>query len=366
MTLSRRILGFNGTRGLCVIFVFLQHKCGFEFYLARIGVWTFLALSGFLLIPELYSQRILVESGSSTEFKEVGKFWFKRATRIFPVYYALLIFLFIFRGSLSSWAGSDLGFRYHFFFLSNFFFPFVAPADSLGSPFGVLWTLAVEQQFYFVAPLIFLLLPSRHHIGFCIIAAIFCGVGHVWLSVSGVEQNAIYLLSPWNFAIILIGGAAGLICRRSKPDPSALWTILSLTAIVGFSLSSLSQWAQGDLVYAMLTMAVAVAIAGLLASIYRDQSGPLTTALEWAPLEVLGQISYGFYLFHNFIPNPLGKVLLIAFGSQPPAILKVTIGAAIGFALATGAAYLSWTFFEKPIIQLRSRFLKARVIAMAK
>jgi peptidoglycan/LPS O-acetylase OafA/YrhL len=362
----KKILGFNGVRGLCVILVFLWHKCGVHLHLAEIGVWTFLALSGFLLIPELHAQRILVEAGSSTEMREAGKFWFKRATRIFPVYYSVILFLYVFSGYFA-WAGSDLGFRYHVVFLSNFFFAQVAPADTLGGPFGVLWTLSVEQQFYFVAPVIFLFLPARHHIVFCGTAAIFCGIGHLWLSASDVTALTVYMLSPWNFAMILLGGLAGLVCRKggSAQEFSALWLPLSLLGIAAFSASSLIEWASEGLVYATLTMAVTMAIALMLAGIYHNQSGSLTAALEWSPFERLGQFSYGFYLFHNFIPNPLGRIFFMAFGTQPSNALKVTLGAAIGFTIATAAAYVSWTYFEKPIIQFRERALRSRASALA-
>jgi peptidoglycan/LPS O-acetylase OafA/YrhL len=359
--LPRKILGFNGIRGLCVILVFLWHKCGVPLHTAEIGVWTFLALSGFLLIPELHAQRAVVECGSSTRLKEAGKFWFKRATRIFPVYYSLIFFLFAFRGYFA-WAGSDLGFRYHVVFLSNYFFALVAPEDTLGSPFGVLWTLAVEQQFYLFAPAIFLLLPSRHHIAFCGTAAAVCGIGHIWLTMSNVAPSIIYILSPWNFAIILLGGLAGLVCRKSRSarESSVHWLTASLLGIAAFSASSLIDGASEGLVYAGLTMAVTVAIVGMLAAVYKYQRISFTRMLEWSPLELLGQISYGFYLFHNFIPNPLGKIFGIVFGSLPSNTMKVTVGAALCFAITTAAAYISWMYFEKPIIQSRTRLLKLK------
>jgi peptidoglycan/LPS O-acetylase OafA/YrhL len=359
---AKKILGFNGIRGLCVIFVFLWHKTGIQFHFAEIGVWTFLALSGFLLIPELNTQRMTVERGTSTRLREAGKFWFKRATRIFPVYYAVIFFLYAVSSHLA-WAGSDLGFRYHVVFLSNYFFAVVASQDTLNGPFGVLWTLAVEQQFYLFAPAIFLILPSRYHVAFCGIAAVCCGIGHLWLTLSGAAPIVIYMLSPWNFAIILLGGLAGLVCRerRSSQGCSVSLLALSVVGIVAFSASSLIEWATEGLVFAILTVAVTFAIVGLLAAVYMGQHMSFTRILEWPPLDLLGQISYGFYLFHNFIPNPLGKVFLMLFGILPSNGLKVTVGAALAFAIAAILAYLSWTYFEKPIIQLRARLLRPKL-----
>jgi peptidoglycan/LPS O-acetylase OafA/YrhL len=321
-------------------------------------------LSGFLLIPELHKQRVLVETGTSSEIGEAGRFWFKRATRIFPLYFSVILFLYLFSGYFA-WAGSDLGFRYHVVFLSNFFFAQIAPADTLAGPFGVLWTLSVEQQFYLVAPMIFLLLPSRHHIVFCGTAAFFCGIWHVWLSISGFTALTVYMLSPWNFAIILLGGAAGLVCRKPgfANDFSPLWLPVSLLAIAGFAASYMIEGANEGFAYAILTMAVTVAIALLLAGLYTNQTNSLITGLEWPPLERLGQFSYGFYLFHNFIPNPLGKIFYMVFGTLPSNALKVTLGAIIGFAITTAISYLSWEYFEKPIIQLRERALRSRASA---
>jgi peptidoglycan/LPS O-acetylase OafA/YrhL len=364
--LRKKILGFNGVRGLCVILVFLWHRSGVHFHSAEIGVWTFLALSGFLLIPELHAQRLLVESGTSTELRETGRFWFKRATRILPVYYAVLLALFVFSSHVD-WMGSDLGFRYHLVYLSNVFFALAAPPDTLGGPLGVLWTLSVEQQFYFVAPAIFLVLPSRHHISFCCAAAALCGVGHLWLTGAGASTLIVYMMSPWNFGIILLGGLAGLICRKNLLTQkfSEFWLPVSLLVILAFAASSLAEATSEGLAYAVLTIVVTMAIALMLGAIYNSQGGWFTAALEWSPLERLGQISYGFYLFHNFVPNPLGRIYFVAFGSLPSNLLKVTLGAAIVFVISTVAAYVSWTYFERPIIQFRERALKQRAKPLA-
>ena len=116
---SGSILGFNGLRGLSVVLVYLNHKCGLQFYSGSVGVWIFFILSGFLIIGELNRQRSKAETAASRPAAEIVTFWVKRATRIFPAYYALLAILFLTRAYFQH-AGPDLGFRYHVVYLSNY------------------------------------------------------------------------------------------------------------------------------------------------------------------------------------------------------------------------------------------------------
>ena len=232
----------------------------------------------------------------------------------------------------------------------------------MNGPFGVLWTLAVEQQFYLFAAPIFLLLPSGHHIAVCGIAAVCCGIGHIWLTLSGAAPIVIYMLSPLNFAIVLLGGLAGLVCRQrqSSAGSSVPFLALSVLGIAAFFASSLIEWANGRLVYAILTVAVTFAIVGLLDAVQRA-ANVLHEGAGMAAVRTAWTDQLGFYLFHRFIPNPLGKAFLILFGSLPSNGLKVTVGAALAFTIAASLAYLSWTYFEKPISQLRARLLRTGV-----
>jgi peptidoglycan/LPS O-acetylase OafA/YrhL len=355
---SRHILGLNGLRALSVIAIFLTHKWGLRYYIGPMSVWTFLAISGFLLIVEMDQQRIAIESGDGGVRTALRVFFTKRAIRIFPAYFGILALLFLLR-RYYAWAGPDLGFRYHFFYLSNFWISYVSPN---GGPFGVLWTLAEEQQFYAFAPFIFLLAPSRSHIAVCLIIVCLAAIAHLAMQQFGVSPLARFMTSPWNFAIICLGGAAGILRR----DPRFVrimrgWPALAIC--VGGIIAYTGVWTPENAeapTQAAPLFAVSCALAGLVAWVSVNQDSLLVRGLEWRPLEHLGVISYGFYLIHNFVPNPLGRVLPLYFGVTASPMLASSLGVAFVFILTYGLAHLSWTHFERPLLGLRSRLLPGR------
>lgn len=353
---SHKILGFNGLRGLCVIAVYLSHKCELRFYIAAMGVWAFLALSGFLIVTELHKARIETEAGRYGKGAALRTFATKRALRIFPAYYALLALLFLAR-HFYAWAGPDLGFRWHVVYLSNVFFGWLAPGT--GGPFPVLWTLSVEQQFYVMAAAAFLLVPSRFHVTMCLVFAGFAAAGHLAMQALGAGPLAVYMTSPWNFALIALGGAAGIrsrdpAWRRKLEGRTPL--VAGVAVLAAFAASwflAPTQDPEGN-----VTIFIAgVALVTLVAWIRANQSSRVVKWLEWRPLEYLGVVSYTFYLVHNFVPNPMGRLLPLYFHVEAPYLVTMTLGAALGFTISFTIAHLSWRYYEKPLLGLRARLL---------
>ena len=76
-----RIKGFDGLRGLAVLFVVLNHKMGFSIGLAGASVWLFFVLSGFLIVRILVAQRANVESERIGVIDALRAFWRRRAAR---------------------------------------------------------------------------------------------------------------------------------------------------------------------------------------------------------------------------------------------------------------------------------------------
>ena len=345
---KQKILGFNGLRGTSIVCVYLSHKCGLEFYAGALGVWTFLTLSGFLIIGELHRQRIGIEANDYGIGAGLKTFFMKRAIRIFPAYYGLIAVLFLFR-HFYSWVGSDLGFRYHLIYLSNYWIVFVSKGSG---PFGVLWSLSIEQQFYVFAPFLFLLTPSRKHLLVCFIVIAIMAAGQFAMSAYGVDQGALYLVSPWNYATIVLGGLGYLLLQKPywRRVIQSAWTCaISCATISVFALSWL-EYRVHDPQQSLAVFTTSVALAALVCWISVRQNSLAVRALEWRPLEYLGVISYGFYLIHNFIPNPLGKVIFIYFGVTISDTLKITLGASFGFAISVLLAHLSWKYWERPLL----------------
>lgn len=349
---AKHYLGLNGLRAIAVTLVFILHKGRVSsFELGKAGVWLFFLISGFLIIGELHRTRKAVESGHATIQDGLKAFFIKRALRIFPIYYLLLAMLFVCRRFYAH-VGPDLGFFWHFTYLSNFWMA-LGLRSWLG-PFSHLWSLAVEQQFYVLAPFAFLLTPSRIHSALCVSCVVLGSVGHVMLYVCGADELVTYTISPFSLSVVAAGGLMYLLAKRGLyVGQSALIAGLTLVCVFG-------SWRVlfGGAPYfaeAWFDLCLATGIALVLFHIVTNQHGVLTTWLEWSPLNYLGIISYGFYLFHNFIPNPLGNALQMYAHIKLPDTIQKALGIPCNYGLTVVAASLSWYLIEKPILRIRQR-----------
>jgi peptidoglycan/LPS O-acetylase OafA/YrhL len=349
-------LGFNGLRAVAVTLVFLLHKTHeTSLELGKEGVWLFFFISGFLIIGELHRARLATESGHGSSESAIATFFVKRALRIFPIYYILLTVLFLGRRFYEH-AGPNIGFIWHFTYLSNFWM--AIGAKSWLGPFSHLWSLAVEQQFYLFAPFALLLSPSKTHrmlCAFCVLAGV---VGHVTLFAADASEVVVHTITPFSLSLLAAGGWMYFATRNRLRMPlpgvlagSALVAVFGAWPILFSHAPAMAQ--------AGFDIALAVGLALIFFYVATNQESALTRSLEWKPLNYLGTISYGFYLFHNFIPNPLGKALQLYAHIQLPEMAQETLGIACNYGLTVIVAGLSWRFIEKPVLQFGRRFLKS-------
>ncbi|MEZ6197855.1 MAG: acyltransferase [Planctomycetota bacterium] len=302
------------------------------------GVGLFFAISGFLISTLLLRER---ESRGRIDFRA---FFMRRALRIFPLYYAVLlahvVLVPLVHGDDPRGALFFENLPRHAVYLSNW-----CENDS----FGHAWSLACEEQFYLVWPWVLILLAGWRPLA---------GVLGLWATKFAVARAVEARdLDPDGFlvrllanvpdailagivaAFLLHGGRSHRICRvvlgaRVAPLLAGVLVVLVLA----------SRW--HDESYAILPVAFAI----LVASVVIREDHLARPLLGAPPLRHLGRVSYGVYLVHIMV---LAAVARGAGEFLPPA-------SAGRFAVALGASWLvaaiSFRWFERPFLELKSRF----------
>ena len=173
---SKRIPNLTPIRFILALLVVIFHIAQFSenrgfpffndlaiFHKGTEAVYMFFSLSGFLIIKQLFVEK------KETKSINLKSFYIRRILRIFPLYYLILIFGFLYYRLILPFFGFEFENNYDLLsgiFLSVTFFPNIFSKYSPGGILEILWSIGIEEQFYlFIAPL-FLLLPLKRIILF--------------------------------------------------------------------------------------------------------------------------------------------------------------------------------------------------------
>ncbi|MBU9400086.1 acyltransferase family protein [Burkholderia multivorans] len=348
----RYVKGLDGLRAIAVILVFLSHKGHvLAVDVGKLGVWTFFLISGYLIVGELHRNRQAVERAAMTRRHALALFLAKRALRIFPVYYLLLAALAI-AHALFYQRDVNLGLAWHAAFLSNYWIGVVK--DGWPGSTSHFWSLAVEQQFYLIAPLVLLAVPAARHVALGIAAIALCAAAHVALYLCDASPVLIYAFSPWNFALIALGGVGAMLLadRGTRDTPRIAPGWLGAAGVMFFiALPACATLSDG--VAALADLGLSASLGALLLWIVTRPQHPVVALLDCAPLAYLGTISYGFYLFHNLIPARIGVMPALYAHLHVPQAVRPVLPEVLQFALATLLAHLSWRYLEKRLLDFK-------------
>jgi peptidoglycan/LPS O-acetylase OafA/YrhL len=332
-----RILRLDGVRAIAFLTIFVHHGFGIPHLWA--GVDIFFVLSGFLITSILMDGR-----GKQGAW---GRFYERRALRILPPYCAFLLLATFFLHL--HWDHKEL---WYALFAMNF-----AEVLGVGVPgLGILWSLAVEEQFYLFWPFVALRFPPRivakWAIVLIVLAPILRAVATPFLS----DHAAIYYLMP--FRMDLLASGALLAVQWQQPGRLVMWRRWGLTLMgAGLSLLVLCTLViaqfhaeANTILFNTLGYSLICCVAtGLLAFTLGSEEGWYAKLVTWKPVRWIGLISYTGYLVH-------AGVLALVDPSSSMIVNRV-----IAFAVVIAYASLSWSLLEKPILRLRpSAWLTAR------
>jgi peptidoglycan/LPS O-acetylase OafA/YrhL len=348
----------DGLRFFAFLLVFFFHALQFSPWgnwpvirFGFLGVPIFFVLSGFLIGGILLDLKDKHRPGFGLAAK-LKTFYVRRALRIFPVYYlfiGILALLLVMSGRPDPVARE--GFFWHLAYLTNFHSFFVG-MDQIRQ--GHFWSLAVEEHFYLLAPLVVLLARPRTLVA--LLALVITGVAAArWSIYAAGSARDFWVLSPMQFDLLGLGIATAIIERQGSflgIDARRLRQLGFVAA--AFFVLFIRRYYLGrpgiGIWYATLgPLSLGVATAALVLTLWQRPSWLVARFLGLRPLAYFGQISYGLYLFH---PNCLGWTTKY--------LGNYTLGnAALGLAVTLAVAMLSWHVFEKPINGLKNRFTYA-------
>lgn len=339
----------DGLRALAVLAVLASHSSVPWTGGGWLGVDVFFVLSGYLITT------LLLNENDRYERISLRRFYARRALRLYPALLIMIVAGLPFYSLLGD-GGTLAGYGVSALIAGTYVQDFVN--GFTGNPhgeFGHTWSLAVEEQFYLIWPIV-LVLMLKFRARVLTLTLIAAGVTLATLIVlslqeaspDGISDGAYYL--PWSrFSTLFIGCAVAIALHRGV---SLRWLqrpwigIASLAAIIALVLAASAVGRYPHFVWQAPLMAFASA-----ALVWNLSAGPspLTRWLGVKPLEWIGRRSYGIYLYHLPV-----LVILGAYVSVRRSILALLM-----VIVTMVVAGISYRFVEIPFLRMKARFSRA-------
>jgi peptidoglycan/LPS O-acetylase OafA/YrhL len=363
----------DGLRSVAFLLVFFRHGFFQAFnYLPVHSIWTdkiislicngedgvsiFFVLSGFLITYLLLAEQ-----------KKYGKihtvnFYIRRCLRIWPLYYVVITFVFFVYPYLKSLAGVAthiaVSRAYYYIFLSNFASIHIQK-NSPGFDFmsgGITWSVAIEEQFYLLWPLLFTVVPKKFY------AFIFYAVIIICLLFRFENRHDSITLYFHTLSVcgdLAIGGLCAYF-SLNKLSFRLFFERLSRKSILLIYASGLAWLFFYDDIFQIDSLRAFVRIISTLffAFIILEQNYSVHSFYKFSKIRLLsfwGKYTYGLYLLHPLVLTLLRDVFLeVKF--KPSGFLSVFSVGIIALGISLTVSYLSYEYFEKRFLKLKEKF----------
>jgi peptidoglycan/LPS O-acetylase OafA/YrhL len=342
-----------------------------------IGVDVFFVLSGFLITS------LLIEELGRTGAIDLPGFWVRRARRLLPGLIVMVLAVVVLRelfpsNAVAAVRDDAVG---AFFWVANWVFVFrdtdYFTQGDPPSPLQHTWSLAVEEQYYVIWPLVLVavvvalaLLTTRRDTkpklrtvrmvvaGIALAGAAASAVASCLMvsTASTASLNRVYFGTDTRVQALLVGAAAAALLVADWPALARYgsqirprwgrWIaqilpvigLMMLGVVAHFATGSAPEFRRG------LLIVVAVAAVFIVAPVALEQRGLVARVLAFPPLVWLGMISYGVYLWH--------WPIFLALNGERTGLTGMSLFAIRAVATVTVAA-MSWWLIEQPIKRWR-------------
>ncbi|MFZ6686544.1 acyltransferase family protein [Undibacterium sp. SXout11W] len=293
---QNRLLALDGLRAISILLVILSHAGLAHIVPGGLGVTIFFFISGFIIT------RLMISEWDRAGHVSIKKFYIRRFFRLMP---AMVVFIFcallVIHMASVDWHWVELGSV--FFYFANYFGIFIGfTGNALPSPLSITWSLAVEEHFYMLFPLIFASLIAAPKRFLSVILALFIlFLGWRMYLVYGVgleflPDSRIYKATDTRADSILYGTALAILLARNDSvfhflQRKSLFVLGVLLLLLSLILrdenfrESFRYSLQGVALFLMFVNLVLV-------------DGLISRVLGSRPLVYIGKISYSLYLYH--------------------------------------------------------------------
>ncbi|MEX2255400.1 MAG: acyltransferase family protein [Acidimicrobiia bacterium] len=353
----------DGLRAVAVGAVMAFHFGANGFEGGFLGVDTFFVLSGYLITS------LLLTEWGRTRTLDLLAFWARRAKRLLPALFLVLIAVGLWVHFEASPTRFDLlrsdmlwtlfyGANWHLIGSGQSYFDLFSEA----SPLRHAWSLAIEEQFYLFWPLIFFgamkLGRGRTRVLTGVsVAGIAASFAVMVLTFDSTDPSRAYYGTDSRASQLLVGVLLAIILARWAPKTASQQRGVQVLGIAGAAFSVWAFMATTDRdawLYHGGFLLFAVATALVILAIVQPASSPVGRVLSVRPMRWVGMISYGLYLWHWPVVVALSEPRT-GLAGWDLALVRL----AVTFGLATASFYL----VERPIRHRMPKGWVARVAA---